>query len=204
MYKKKLIIFDLDGVLIDSKANMELSWNLVNKKFNLKIPFSRYFKHIGKPFRIILLNLGIKNELNEIKKQYIKNSIKYSKKIKLYKGIRDVLYFLKKKKIKTAIVTSKERKRTIKLLNFFKIKVNYTECPNRILRGKPCPDHIIKIIKKFKINKKYCAYIGDTIFDKTAAEKSKIDFVLADYGYKIGIRNYKNMIKHPSEICKLI
>jgi len=204
MYKKKLIIFDLDGVIIDSKANMKVSWDLVNKKFNLKIPFSKYFKNIGKPFRIILLNLGIKNELNEIEKEFSKNSIKYFKKIKLYKDIRNVLYFLKNKKIKTAIVTSKDRKRTIKLLNFFKIKVNYTESPSKKLRGKPYPDHIIKVIKKLKIHKKYCVYIGDSIFDKIAAEKSKIDFVLAEYGYKIGIRNYKNVIKQPSEICKLI
>ena len=37
-YRKKLsnkknIIFDLDGVLIDSIKNMEKSWNLTNKNF---------------------------------------------------------------------------------------------------------------------------------------------------------------------------
>ena len=36
--KKKisLIIFDLDGVLINSKLNMEISWNKVRKNLMLK------------------------------------------------------------------------------------------------------------------------------------------------------------------------
>ena len=33
---KKTFIFDLDGVLIDSKKNMQISWNRVNKKYSLK------------------------------------------------------------------------------------------------------------------------------------------------------------------------
>ena len=48
--KKKLIIFDLDGVLIDSKKNMEASWICVQNKFNLNIPFEEYKKHLEKIF----------------------------------------------------------------------------------------------------------------------------------------------------------
>ena len=43
--KEKLIIFDFDGVLINSEKNMELTWNKTIK--NLKeynIPFSEYKK----------------------------------------------------------------------------------------------------------------------------------------------------------------
>ena len=57
---KKNIIFDLDGVLIDSIENMESSWNSTNKKFNLDISFNKYRKYIGKPFKEILKSLGVK------------------------------------------------------------------------------------------------------------------------------------------------
>ena len=33
---KKLIIFDLDGVLFDSKKNMEISWKNVMKTYKIK------------------------------------------------------------------------------------------------------------------------------------------------------------------------
>ena len=56
---KKLIIFDLDGVIIDSKENMRVSWKAVNKSLNLKISFKRYFDKIGMPFEDILKKLRI-------------------------------------------------------------------------------------------------------------------------------------------------
>ena len=55
----KTYIFDLDGVLIDSKHMMEQSWNLCELEHELTQPFSEYFKYIGLPFRDILTNLGI-------------------------------------------------------------------------------------------------------------------------------------------------
>ena len=33
MNKKKLIIFDVDGVLFDSLKNMEIAWEYTKKKF---------------------------------------------------------------------------------------------------------------------------------------------------------------------------
>ena len=45
----KLILFDLDGVIIDTKKNMQLSWKKVQKRFNLNISF--HFQNSNKfPF----------------------------------------------------------------------------------------------------------------------------------------------------------
>ena len=106
-YKKKLIIFDLDGVLIDSKINMKFAWQAVNKKFKLQVSFKKYFNHIGRPFDKILNVLKIYKDLKDIEKEFSRASIQNIKKIKLYKDVRKTLKYLKKNKIKTAIVTSK-------------------------------------------------------------------------------------------------
>ena len=60
MKKFKTIIFDLDGVLIDTKENMRLSWEQVRKKLNINQKFDDYFKYIGLPFDKILKKIGIK------------------------------------------------------------------------------------------------------------------------------------------------
>ena len=39
------------------------------------------------------------------------------------------------------------------------------------LRGKPHPDQIIKVVQKYKISKRNCFYVGDTIFDMESASK---------------------------------
>ena len=70
MNKKKLIIFDFDGVLFNSLKNMETAWKEVNLKFGLKIKFQEYKKNIGLPFQVILKNLGINSKKNQIQKYY--------------------------------------------------------------------------------------------------------------------------------------
>ena len=56
---KKLIAFDLDGVLINSIKNMEMSWDIVRLHHKIEVPFEEYKKQIGKPFFDILNELGI-------------------------------------------------------------------------------------------------------------------------------------------------
>ena len=96
--KVELIIFDLDGVLVNSKTNMRVSWNNVRKKFGINIQFSEYFKFIGYPFLEILRKLSIKSNQKEIQKFYYKISLKNFNKISAYKDVKKVLEILKKKK----------------------------------------------------------------------------------------------------------
>ena len=83
-FKKKLIIFDLDGVIVNSLVNMRISWNYVSKKYKLNIKFSEYKKYIGLPFKKILINLNILknqdilfNEYNKISKKMEIRWIRY-------------------------------------------------------------------------------------------------------------------------------
>ena len=87
-FKKKVLIFDVDGVLIDSKKNMELSWKKVQKKHSLNhVEFESYFKNIGRPFFKILNILGINKDLKKIKETYQQESTKQIKEIKFIKNI---------------------------------------------------------------------------------------------------------------------
>ena len=54
MKSKKLIIFDLDGVLIDSLSNMKIALKSTSKALNLKLNFSEYKKYLGLPFEDIM------------------------------------------------------------------------------------------------------------------------------------------------------
>ena len=61
--KIKLILLDVDGVLIDSKLNMKKSWNkLLNENYVNK-PFIEYFKRIGTSFENIMLDMGINKNI---------------------------------------------------------------------------------------------------------------------------------------------
>ena len=134
----KLILFDLDGVLIDSKQNMKLSWNAVRMQFNLTQTFKKYFQNIGLPFYEILKRIGIKKNQKDIEALYNKNSIKNFNKILLFSHVRSTLNYLKKKKYKLGIVTSKNQQRTNKILKKFKLNLfDIVVAPKENLRGKP-------------------------------------------------------------------
>ena len=201
--KKKLIILDLDGVILDSKNNMKFAWNKTNKKFNLNVNFERYFENIGLPFHEILIKLKIKPS-KRISNFFKQASIEKINLIKLYKTVKNFINLLERKKIQYSIVTSKDLFRTKLFLKKFKIKPLSIHCPNKKLRGKPYPDHLIKVLKKNHIIKDDACYVGDTMVDYLAAKNAKISFIFAKYGYGKNSKLYKNKISKFSDLKKYI
>ena len=183
MNKYDLVIFDLDGVLINSKKNMRASWDVVRRKYAIKKTFNEYSKFVGYTFFDILKKLAIKKNFTQIQKEYNKSSIKYINKINLYKDVNKVLKFFVKKKIKLAIVTSKNKDRTFKLVKKFKLPIKNIVCPSKLTRGKPHPDQINIALKRANVKKHRALYVGDMKVDYLLAKKSKIEFIFANYGY---------------------
>ena len=180
--KNKIIIFDLDGVLVNSMPNMRKALNLTSKKVNIKLSFKKYKKFLGLPFEKILQKMKIKNNYKEIKKYYEFYSLKYIDKIRIKKIFLKELKMLKKEYF-LAIFTSKSKKRTKKIISKYKI---FDDCLtiDDVKKGKPMPEGLLKILKKFKINKKKAVFIGDSIYDYECAKKANILYLHAKWGYE--------------------
>ncbi len=189
----KLYIFDLDGVLVDSKKTMQLAWEECRRahrieSFNLNgsNDFESYFLHIGQPFEDILDVLGIHASHYEIKKTFIETSIANIDKTIPYDGVFETLKQLDGKK---AIVTSKPLDTTNKILEHWPIKFDSVVCPCdhasgiKHYRGKPAPDMLLHTISRLNEDPKDCVYIGDTHIDLESAVRAGIHFYYADYGY---------------------
>ena len=181
--KKNVIIFDLDGVLLNSKINMKFAWKYVSKKNNVKVSFNQYFKHVGLPFMKILEEIGIKKNKKKIKTDYAKGSVDNIFRIKIYPNVLKVLKKLREKNKKIALFTSKDTKRVKLFIKKFNLKFDHIECGRNSVRGKPFPDQINRILKKCKSSKMKAVYIGDMYHDYLSAKNAKIDFIFAKYGY---------------------
>ena len=202
--KKKIAIFDLDGVLIDSLENMKESINQTNKKLKINISFNRYKKFLGLPFDHIMKKMNYKN-ISIIKKNYKFFSEKNLNKIKIDTKITKTLKNLKKKYY-LAIFTSKDRTRTKKILekyNFF----DYIVSGSDVKKGKPYPDGLIKILNKFKKKNTDAIFFGDSLYDFKASKAAKIQFVFVNWGYS-SFSNIKSKkiicIKKYEEIGKIL
>ena len=189
----KLYIFDLDGVLIDSKKTMEIAWeecrrvhNIESLNLNGSNSFDSYFLHIGQPFEDIMHKLGIHASIAEIKKTYIETSLANLDKTKPYDGVFETLGQLNAKK---AIVTSKPIATTNKILEDWPIKFDSVVCPCdhpsgiKHYRGKPAPDMLLNVISRLNEDPQDSVYIGDTQIDQQSANRAGTHFYYADYGY---------------------
>ena len=204
MKKYKLFIFDLDGVIFDTKLNMKESWRIVRKKHNLKISFKNYFSFIGSPFKTILKKLGVTKNFQGITETYSKASKEKITLVKIYPGAKKIIKKLKKNS-RVAVVTSKDLKRTKFFLKKFNLKFDFISCPKKGKKGKPYPWQINEVLKKFSILRKDSVYIGDMLVDLEAAKNANIDFILTKYGYapkKIKIKKKILKIKNLNELEK--
>ena len=117
-----VLIFDFDGVLIDSLPAMQVAWLSVQKEFGIKAEFKQYKEFIGLPFNIILSKLNIDPPLhNSIYQHYSKIASRNKNLINLNPYVEFILSWLSKNSISTGIVTSKDKLRTYELIEYFQL-----------------------------------------------------------------------------------
>lgn len=182
--KYQAIVFDLDGVLIDSKECMRLCWEKVRKETNISISFDDYFSNIGKPFEIILLEIGVpKNIWTIVESIYFEEQQSQLPKIEHFKEIDVLLNKLREKYI-LGLVTSKKSKPTDKILKKFNWSFSQVITPDNCARGKPYPDPLLYFAAYEQLDPRKCIYIGDMRVDKMAARHAGYDFIRAGWGYQ--------------------
>lgn len=199
---KKLILFDFDGVLFNSKDNMKLSWQDVMKKFSIKKNFFHYKKYIGLPFKTILTKLHIRINSSKIEDYYQSRSVYYLNKIKPYPDVLQTIKNYDSNQFIIGIWTSKHKRRVDKILKRHNLNFDVILSPKKGIKGKPYPDQVRKCIKKLKIKNKNVFFVGDMKIDMLAAKNCKINFIFASYGFgKIKekklkkIKKFKNIFK---------
>ncbi|MCH8329407.1 MAG: HAD hydrolase-like protein, partial [Nanoarchaeota archaeon] len=142
--KLKAVLFDLDGVVIDSFDAWFNVFNHVRKNFKLKeISKKEFIKNVwGGSVQADAKNYFKNKDVKEIGELYRKLISKYTHKTKLMPDAEKVLKNIKEKKIKIGLVTNTFRKPTLEILKFHKIE-NYFDkviTADDIERAKPYPD----------------------------------------------------------------
>ena len=119
--KIKSVVFDLDGVLVNSLDAMEISWNSVKEKYSVNQSFHSYAKYIGLPFLEILKKIGIEENQDDIRNDYFGFARKNINKIEQYKDSSKIFQILNNNGIATGIITSKNSKNTNLICKKFKL-----------------------------------------------------------------------------------
>lgn len=181
--KKRLITFDLDGVIVDSRENMERAWGEVQSRFGIHTPFESYFSLIGRPFEDIISRLGLSKRLIEIEEVYRITSSQNIDLVRFYPEVEKTLLVLKSAGMHFGMVTSKDAFRTEMIVKQLPVKFVAIQTPNCTFRGKPAPDHLLVAMAEANVDPEDTAYVGDMDTDAEAAERAGVDYVHAEWGY---------------------
>ena len=182
---KRLILFDLDGVLLDSQENMRQAWGVVRERTSLEIPFESYFALIGRPFKDIMGCLGVDSDIERIEKIYMTASFDFLSDATFFSGVRQSIRKLDDMGIKMGVVTSKDKPRTKAVLSQLDVRFVTVQSPNQTLRGKPAPDHLLVAMAEAGEDPADTLFMGDMDTDWQAARRAGIDYVHAGWGYGV-------------------
>lgn len=187
MQKKELIIFDMDGTLIDSGDVITNTINFVRGHLGLDI--------IEKKTMLEQLNnpdinsseyfYGTKEFTDQqtvlFTQYYDENCIK---EIKLYDGIAELLKDLKKD-FRLSIATNASKDFAVRMCKHLGIINNFDLIVGATCVEKPKPhsDMILKTLNNLNVEKDYSILVGDSHKDSRAAQNAEIDSILVNWGF---------------------
>ncbi|MBN1384679.1 MAG: HAD-IA family hydrolase [Elusimicrobia bacterium] len=211
----KLVIFDLDGTLVNTLDDIADSANEVLEYFGIPKVSNRQVKYaVGCGVDNFFINLTKKPiDIEDAKKQFTKHYLKnLIKKSKLYSGMLNVLQELKKKKIHMYVVSNKPQIFSERLLELLGIKKYFRKViginGREKKRLKPSPYYIKEIIAQSKVKPGRAVIIGDGKTDILAGRNSGISSCAVLYGFRkyMELKKYcpDFYIKKPKDILKII
>jgi len=187
MQHKELIIFDMDGTLIDSGDVITNTINFVRTEVGLK--------KIAKELMLEQLNnpdinsseyfYGTKEftpEQTELfTKYYNENCVKD---IKLYEGIEELLGILKND-FTLSIATNASKDFAIRMVNHLKIDKYFDTVigASCVKNPKPHPDMVLKTLNDLNKHHHHSVVVGDSLKDMRAAEAASVDGILVNWGF---------------------
>jgi phosphoglycolate phosphatase len=182
----KLVIFDLDGTLVDAYAAICSSFNYVMRRSGLKTQSASLIRSLVGHGDQDLLKPYVSKESLEYALDLYRHHHKTSllKHSHLYPYARSLLRGLKARGYKLAVASNRPSEFSHILLKHLKIEslFNYVLCADQSGHAKPHPEMLNRIVKRFGLKKSQVLYVGDMAIDAQAGRRAKINTVIVTGG----------------------
>ncbi len=156
----KAIIFDMDGLMIDSERVTFECYQERLKDMNLTMDEEFYKTLLGKPIKGIYQrfydvygnDFPIENVIQDVHQLMAERF--ETEGVPVKKGLVELLHYLKDNNYKTIVATSSNRDRVDKILAQAKITEFFDDsiCGDEVTKGKPNPEVFLKSCQKLDVN----------------------------------------------------
>jgi len=187
----ELIIFDLDGTLIDSSDDIAWAANmtLVYMGYN-EMDLDAIKEGIGWGVKTLLQKLMPQEGPERIDDARVKFLEYYWDHLTvntiLYPGVRETIDYFKDHDKKMAIVTNKPIKFTEKILNELALKDFFLMVlgGDSLMNRKPDPEPVEKVISTLGVTKGKTVFVGDSKIDGETGKRAGIFTIGVEYGFR--------------------
>lgn len=214
---KKIVIFDLDGTLLNTLQDLTHSTNFALKQFNFPQKTMEEVRTFVGNGVSKLIELAIPegknnknfNECLKIFKEHYRQNM-YNNTTPYY-DIEKILKKLKKQNLKIAVVSNKFDLAVKEICKkYFGNLIDYAYGENEAkgIHKKPAPDSVLQVLKDSGFKTNDAVYIGDSEVDIQTAKNSNIQCISVTWGYKDAQFLIDNgattIINKPDEILKYL
>ena len=215
---KKLIIFDLDGTLLNTIEDLANSVNFALKQYDFPAhDVEKYNFMVGNGVNNLLLRaLPSENRYDNdvfqmVKHQFLQHySANADKFTKPYAGIADLLEKLQKEGFLIAVASNKMHDATVELVKKFFSAINFVAVFGQRANFpiKPDPLLVEEILHIAQVQRSDTLYVGDSSVDMQTAKNACVDVVGVTWGFRplSELQQYNpNFIANsPAELEKII
>ncbi len=184
----KLVIFDLDGTLVNAYPAVSQSVNYTLKSLGLAPRSHDQIKRsVGGGDRKLMIHFVGKKLADQaitIYRPHHTKALGVKGAVKLLPGALAVLKYLKAEGYKLAIASNRPTKftriilKTLGILEFFDMVL----CADRAKQPKPYPDILLSIAKRLKCDKSEVLYVGDMTIDVECGRRAGVRTVAVGTG----------------------
>ena len=209
----RLVIFDLDGTLIDSKYDIAAAVNLTLGDLDIPtLPPKEIFTFVGDGVkRLLRLSVGEANEaryeeaLRIFRGHYLAHCLDTTQ---LYPGLEQ-LFDGQDTRIK-AMATNKSLEYTLRITEGLKIKDRFAAIEGPLDQSdlKPDPGMLLRLLDKLVVPPEAAILVGDSTNDVRAAQAAGVSACAVGYGYgnrdKVSALNPDYHCEKPGDLLSLL
>lgn len=203
--QERLIIFDMDGTLVNSSLTIANAINYVRQNLGFEPMEQDYIlrrvnDHAINPAQVFYHAKAFDKKHEQWFSEYYTRN--HDKELVLYEGIIELLDTLKSKGSSLAVATNAYRKSTLESLTHLGVHTHFdaVACYDDVPQGKPHPDMLYKILDELGMQSHQATFIGDGPRDQMASERAGIEYIMVDWGFT----EHKNAVRDVKTLRQLL
>lgn len=187
---KKAVIFDLDGTVLDTIADIAAAVNRALASFGFpERSVGEVESFLGNgSLMLIRRATGVFDNDEQVLSVRSRFRREYEKGMcdltKPYEGMTELLAELSQRGVKTAVVTNKDHRNAVPMIkHYFGDTVHI--CKGVIADGerKPNPENTLSVLGSFGVTVEEAVFVGDGMADLQVSKACEMDFIPVSYGY---------------------